>query len=376
MADNLFVPTQTAQGSNDLDLLAVRLRDENSAAFGVKHIGNKMRTSSVPYLYDIAEGNVPDHEVLRVIGYNEDVDAAIEMLWHAGGAYVFPTGEMGMEVVSSEAQDAAVVIRTGETSDSITQVDSVDNIVTITLTDASEDFTAATTVVAGDGLILDGDNINGNILTVAETVLTARVYNTEEITSVQDYRVVDASASGTGARIVSIHYLDSDYAEHEEMVVLNGTTPVATTATDIFRVNAFHTEGAGSTQYTAGDVTLRHLSDTPIYASIPALRNNRADCIYTVPTGKTAYITGWKVSSGFSTANRLVRSWLEATSDEHANYTGLRWHTKDADLTQDGRAPNSFLVPIKIPARASMRIIVSCPETNAVVVGDIEGWLE
>mgnify|MGYP007044033092 CR=1 FL=1 len=40
---------------------AVNLFDESGVPYGVKHIANKPRVSSMPYTYDIAEENVPNH---------------------------------------------------------------------------------------------------------------------------------------------------------------------------------------------------------------------------------------------------------------------------------------------------------------------------
>ncbi len=47
---------------------SVKLKDENGVPYGVRHIDNKPRISSMPYLYDIAEGNVPNHEPWSKLG--------------------------------------------------------------------------------------------------------------------------------------------------------------------------------------------------------------------------------------------------------------------------------------------------------------------
>jgi len=83
----------------------VQFLDQNDVPYGIKHVGNKPRVSAMPYLYDIAEGNVANHDVFRILGYNGDVGATAEDLWEVGGAYVFPTAGMGMEVVSSSVED-------------------------------------------------------------------------------------------------------------------------------------------------------------------------------------------------------------------------------------------------------------------------------
>lgn len=73
-ADGVSVPvTDLATEAKQDDLIAeiqsgVQLQDELGVAYGVKHVDNKPRVSSMPYLYDIAEGNVPDHYKFRNFG--------------------------------------------------------------------------------------------------------------------------------------------------------------------------------------------------------------------------------------------------------------------------------------------------------------------
>ena len=47
---------------------SIKFKDENGVPYGIKHINNKPRVSSMPYLYDISEGNVPVHEAWSKIG--------------------------------------------------------------------------------------------------------------------------------------------------------------------------------------------------------------------------------------------------------------------------------------------------------------------
>ena len=151
----------------------VRFLDQNGENYGIKHVGNKPRVSSMPYLYDIAEDNVADHDVFRILGYNGAIGTSLEDVWEAGGSYVFPAaGGIQMEVISGSADD-------------------------------------------------DGD------------------------------------PAGTGIQTVDIHYLDADHAEQSETVTLNGLTAVATTATDILRVNEFHASAVGSGGVAAGNIDRR-----------------------------------------------------------------------------------------------------------------------
>jgi hypothetical protein len=106
MATNDFVPTQSAGGENDLDNLSMRLQDENRVAYGVKQINGKPRVSSMPYTYDIAEGNVTDHKSWNKIGYAGTVSATeLDIAPWTTGSYVFPVAGSTMTIVSSSTAD-------------------------------------------------------------------------------------------------------------------------------------------------------------------------------------------------------------------------------------------------------------------------------
>lgn len=113
---------------------------------------HRVVTSSVPYLYEVAEGNVVDHSVWDKYGMNEDVDSAAEEdIWSVGGSYVWPTSAMQMEVISSSAEDdpdkGGAVAGTGVHKVRIYYLDS-------TFTEKTEDIfvngTAAVATVATD----------------------------------------------------------------------------------------------------------------------------------------------------------------------------------------------------------------------------------
>ena len=89
--------------ANGYALSAVKLIDNNGLAFGVKQIGNKIRVSSMPYLYDIAEGNIPAHSVWTKIGFTPSISTTLLWdIWSYGGVINFPASAMQMSVVSSD----------------------------------------------------------------------------------------------------------------------------------------------------------------------------------------------------------------------------------------------------------------------------------
>ena len=72
----------------------VKLQDESGVAYGVKQVNNKPRVSSMPYLYDIAEGNVPDHTPFQRFGFNDTLSTSEETIWSHSSQYVWPTPDL------------------------------------------------------------------------------------------------------------------------------------------------------------------------------------------------------------------------------------------------------------------------------------------
>jgi hypothetical protein len=73
---------------------------------GFKTVDGKPRFSSTDYLYDISEGNVPNHSLFNKYAINDDIDSAAEEdIWCVGGSYVWPAANQQMHVVSSSVED-------------------------------------------------------------------------------------------------------------------------------------------------------------------------------------------------------------------------------------------------------------------------------
>ena len=59
---------------------------------------------------DVAAGRVPNHSVVNIFGYNDNVGTGFIPLWENNTAYVYPTSAVQMSVVSSSASDTSVSI--------------------------------------------------------------------------------------------------------------------------------------------------------------------------------------------------------------------------------------------------------------------------
>lgn len=263
--------------------------DELGVPYGVKHIDNKPRVSAMPYLYDISEGNVPDHAQFIKNGYNNALSSSEETLWGGGGDYIFPATAQQMEVVSSSASDAA---------------------------------------------------------------------------------------AGTGARTVEIFYLDNTYAAKTEVVTLNGTTPVATVATNMLRVNYFRVKTVGTGLTNAGDIDIRNLADTPIYSRIAAGASSSFDCIYTVPLGKTLYMYNILYSAGSNVANRPVRYITRANYDNVVNEKTTFFYPYTNIIITDGSCDVPVESPTRVPETVDIKINAISPDGASYGSVTVRGWIE
>ncbi len=82
-----------------------KLVDQNGNEFGVKHLENQIRTVTLPYPWAIAEGIVPDHDLIRKFGHNGAIGASLETVWTASTLYTWiPTATI-LKISSGDVDD-------------------------------------------------------------------------------------------------------------------------------------------------------------------------------------------------------------------------------------------------------------------------------
>jgi hypothetical protein len=82
---------------------SVYLTDSTGSA--LRLADSKLRVSSMPYLYDIVEGNITGHSGFTKLGNVSTVINAEQDIWNTGGKYVFPTTTGSMILQSSSPLD-------------------------------------------------------------------------------------------------------------------------------------------------------------------------------------------------------------------------------------------------------------------------------
>ena len=198
----------------------------------------------------------------------------------------------------------------------------------------------------------------------------------------QQMAVVSTSASdtsaGTGTQKVTIDYLDVNHAPHREVVTLNGTTPVNTVATNILRVNKMYSSQVGTNGYPVGDIALKNTGGTVTYSQMKAGRNTAQQVVYTVPAGKTLYLSQWMIAAGASASNHFTQVVLRSTAWDGYAITGGGFLTVDPVSIQDGAISQVFTIPVKIPEKSDVKVsaISDGGSANVVVTASIIGWYE
>jgi len=91
----------------------VYLIDDSGEIVGVRHIDHKLFTASKPFLYEIAEGQVPGCTAVRRAGYNDDVGTTPETVSIIGGLMYYPAAAEILKFSSDDPNDDGAPAGTG-----------------------------------------------------------------------------------------------------------------------------------------------------------------------------------------------------------------------------------------------------------------------
>lgn len=86
----------------------IKLLDENGNSYGVKHIENRIRTSSVPYYTDISGGKISGHTSIEVQGEADTLsNTSYDTIWNVGGLLTYLSAAEQLYIVSDNANDTS-----------------------------------------------------------------------------------------------------------------------------------------------------------------------------------------------------------------------------------------------------------------------------
>ena len=131
-----------------------------------------------------------------------------------------------------------------------------------------------------------------------ELLVSARAYNEQSSQaqrSVKSTSATDDDTPGSGARVVRITYLDSNYVLKTEDVALNGTAAVATVATDIRFIERFQVI-KGTAAVGAIELWTNTNGTGTAICGIAAGTEEAFLCHHYVPDGKEAWVIAWEAT--------------------------------------------------------------------------------
>jgi len=173
----------------------------------------------------------------------------------------------------------------------------------------------------------------------------------------QQLEVVSESTAdtllGIGVQTLEIEFLDSNGAEQAETLDMDGTNPVATSSTDIDKIQWMHSVTVGTNSVSDGNVILRSTVGGDTFEYVAAGGNQSLSCRYTVPTGKTGYVLGWQASA----ITKVVDFRLRANVDRFRRVRQDAFNFQDAAILSDGASGwTPFIVPLKMPETSEIKV--------------------
>lgn len=151
----------------------------------------------------------------------------------------------------------------------------------------------------------------------------------------------DTNSSGTGARLVAVFGLDTDYNEVSELTLaLNGTTAITTTNQYRY-INRIAVALSGSSNYNEGVITATQQTSGAVLAQIPAQTSITQQAVYTVPAGHSAYLQGILFNGVKSTGGSVPLITYKVYSYNEASATSYLVQ----ETIEDASAGNTIFIP-------------------------------
>jgi hypothetical protein len=224
---------------------------------------------------------------------------------------------------------------------------------------------------------------NGNVGATEEDIITqSNVYPWISASGGVALEVVSTSGSdiltGTGVQKVRVGYLSPNYSSASLIINMNGASPVALSDPAVLRVNSIRATQVGTLGIATGDITCRLVaSPYTVYRQIVTGFTRGRGATYTVPLGKTLYLTSILVSSGHTTVGKIVRWIARAQVDDSEPTVRLNFFQPFFEcLTQDSTVYRDFEMPIRIPATADIKISATSDGAGSICICTLRGWLE
>ncbi len=219
--------------------------------------------------------------------------------------------------------------------------------------------------VAGTGYI-EKFGMNTDVDSNKETIWDGgEIYSyisTAETVAVTSTAGVD-SAAGTGARTVEIQGLDANHTLVYETLTVGGGAGTQ----EFLRIFRANVVTAGTSGINEGTVSITSSDTSTVLAQIgvdgtgsnAAGRGQTFMALYTVPAGKTAYLTQWTVGCG--------KQNTDAVATFLARPEGGAWNAKDIITVSATTYAKDYKIPLQFTEKTDIEIRAYSTTNNSLV---------
>lgn len=177
----------------------------------------------------------------------------------------------------------------------------------------------------------------------------------------------DGAPLGTGAQTVYIWGLNGSFRPISETVTLNGVAAVQT-VNAYLRVQGIRVATFGASGWNIGNISVQDLGNTYTLCYMVAGMGRHNGCIYTVPEGKTLYITEWHAGEATGQRTEFVINAREPGAG-FKSYCGL--------FVRNQIYGNRFDLPFRFDEKTDIQVM---GQTTGQSAGDscacFQGWVE
>ena len=198
-------------------------------------------------------------------------------------------------------------------------------------------------------------SVNADIETIWEFGGIYEYLTTASAVSAVSDESGDTAPAGTGARTIELQGLDANYNTITEVISTGGTGGGASTTQQFLRIYRAFVKTTGSTGTNEGNILIKSGSTTVITIGTHGTGANKEGfgqsqtSVYTVPEGKTGYITQWSVGS--SVYNSGVQAFLQVSEVDN----GPLLRTRDV-MFLNNYSIKDYKVPLHIPEKSDIEV--------------------
>lgn len=197
--------------------------------------------------------------------------------------------------------------------------------------------------------LIDGTSANPTTIWTGDSLYT---WQTEANT-------VSANSFAGQTQTITVQGLDENYAEVEEDIVLTAATETAETSQKFLRVHrAFIKTGVTNT----ANININHHSSDDLISEISAGYGQTLQAFYTVPAGKTAYLSKLRVSSA-KQQTAIITLFVRPYGGAFRAQSTISLYSGVGDTTFD--------TPLRITEKSDIEVRAST-STNNVLSADFD----